>query len=375
VRILLAPASFKGSLSATAAAAAMAAGIRRAWPDVEIRELPMADGGEGTLDAVLAASGGRRHTTVVHGAGQEKIEAAYGVLDASQGSIAVLEVAQIVGLVAAGATPVESRTTRGIGELLRLCLAQGLRHFLIGLGGSSTNDGGAGTLAALGVKLLDAKGNAIHPTPQGLANLDRLDFSELDPRLLESEITLLTDVTNPLCGTQGATAIYGPQKGVSPSQVPLFEAHLRHLAELGDAWFASALSQCPGTGAAGGLGYALRLLGASNRSGAQAVAELIGLEGATQWADWVITGEGRSDMQTLQGKAPQLVAALAKCHGVPVTLLSGAIDIASRNQLNQHFDGCFAATPETIPLRQAMAGGAALLETAAEKLAVCRQAQ
>lgn len=367
MKVVVAPDSFKGSLPALEAARAMAGGIARAVPDAACALFPMADGGEGTLDAVLHATGGERRVARVPGAAGETIEAAYGVIADAAGPGAVIESAQVVGLPMAGASAVAQRSTRGLGDLLRHCLDQGLRRFMIGLGGSSTNDGGAGVLAALGAHLLDASGRAIEPTPAGLAALARVDFSGLDPRLGQCDITLMTDVDNPLCGPDGATATFGPQKGVRPEEVALFDARLAQLARLCDAWFGRELSRAPGSGAAGGLGYAFMLLGARRRPGAEVVCELMQLDSAVDTADWVVTGEGRSDAQTLHGKLPLAVSAIARRHGVPVTLISGRIDAAARAALEARFDGCFEAAPEPMPLAQALRDAAQLLTDAAER--------
>jgi glycerate 2-kinase len=367
--VILAPDSFKGSLSAPAAAQAMARGLRRVWPEVDARLLPMADGGEGTLDAVLAASGGERRLAEVSGADQRPIEAAWGLLQREGGGVAVLEAAQVVGLTLAAVAGVEDRTTLGLGELVRHCLDQGIRRFMIGVGGSSTNDGGCGVLAALGARLLDAGGGEVAATPAGLADLARVDFSGLDARIRSAEITLMSDVQNPLCGPGGATAVFGPQKGVEPAQVAPFDARLRHFAELCDAWRGEAVAARAGAGAAGGLGYVFQLLGGRNRSGAEVVCELSGLDAALAGADWVITGEGRSEAQTALGKVPWVVAQHARRAGVAVTLVSGAVAEADLARLSGHFDGCFAIAPRPMPLAEAMANAEALLADRTEQLA------
>lgn len=366
--VLICPDSFKGSLSATQAAEAMALGVRRAWPEAEIFLMPMADGGEGTLDTVLAVSEGQRRRLSVVDADGQPISAAYGVLDRWEGPVAVLETAQVVGLALSGAG-VARRTTRGLGQLVRHCLDQGIREFMIGLGGSSTNDGGAGVLTALGARLLDIDGRTVHPSPEGLARLDRIDFSGLDKRLKACRITLMADVINPLCGPEGATAVFGPQKGVGAAELAEFDGRLRHLAALGDAWYGGPLSRAPGTGAAGGLGYGFALLGASIRSGAEVLCDLLGMDAALRRVDWVITGEGRSDRQTLQGKAPAVVAARAARAGVPVTLVSGAVDRASLAELNRQFQGCFSIVFGPAGLDHAMHDGAGLLTDSLEQLA------
>lgn len=367
--VLLCPDSFKGSLSAPEAAEAMARGLRRVWPGAEIHLMPMADGGEGTLDAVLAATEGQRLQLAVSGADGRPVTAAYGVLDRGEGPVAVLEAAQVVGLTLPLPAEVAQRTTLGLGELVRHCLDQGIRDFMIGLGGSSTNDGGSGVLAALGARLLDHAGQPVHPSPSGLARLVRVDLSGLDRRLKACRITLMADVVNPLCGPLGATAVFGPQKGVAPGEAAEIDGRLRHLAALCDAWYGGPLSTAPGTGAAGGLGYGFALLGASIRSGAEVVCELMGMDAALRETDWVVTGEGRSDAQTLQGKVPMVVAARAARMGVPVTLVSGSLDRGSLPDFARHFQGCFSIAFGPDTLERTMAEGAGLLADSMEQLA------
>ena len=369
LKIIIAPDSFKGTLSAADAARAIAAGIRQIMPDAILQLMPLADGGEGTLDAVLSATQGVRYTALVTDALDTPMSAVYGLLDDANGPIAMLEAAQVVGLTQAGKSDVMQRSTRGLGELIRYCLKYNVRRFMIGLGGSSTNDGGAGLLAALGVKWLDQTGKEITPTPQGLALLHRADFSNLDARLATTEITLMTDVDNPLCGPDGATVIFGPQKGVRSEDVPILDARLARLAQLCDAWAGQAVSHQPGAGAAGGLGYALLLLGAKQRPGAEVVCELMQLDAALQEAGWVITGEGKSDAQTLHGKLPLVVAQHAKRACVPVSLLSGAIEANSRTALEQTFNSCYALVGEGVSRAQAMHETARYLTERARQMA------
>ena len=369
MKIIIAPDSFKGTLSATDAAGAIAAGIRQILPDATLQLMSLADGGEGTLDVVLSATQGGRCTASVTGALGEPVSAAYGLLDDANGRIAILEAAQVVGLAQAGKSNVMQRSTRGLGELIRQCLEQNVRRFMIGLGGSSTNDGGAGVLAALGVKWLDQSDAEIAPTPQGLALLHHADFSNLDARLAASEIVLMTDVDNPLCGPNGATATFGPQKGVRAEDVSMLDAWLAHLAQLCDAWAGGAVSQQAGAGAAGGLGYAFLLLGAQRRPGAEVVCELMQLDAALQDADWIITGEGKSDAQTLHGKLPLVVAQHARRARVPVSLLSGAIEASSRTALEQVFNGCYALVGEGVTVAQAMTETARCLRERARQMA------
>lgn len=365
--IVLAPNSFKGSLSAMDAAAAMAAGIRRVWPQAQLRLRPMADGGDGTLDAVLSV-GGERRTARVAGATGQPVEAAYGWVGSAT---AIIESAQVVGLTDARATaqPVESRHTRGLGALVSTLLDAGVRKFLIGLGGSSTNDGGAGLLSALGVALLDSAGKPIDPTPAGLASLASVDAHSLDPRVRQARFTVLSDVDNPLCGERGATAVFGPQKGVRAHAVAEIDAHLARFAALAEAALGCSAMDRAGAGAAGGLGFALMLIGAEIRSGAEVVADLTGLDAALADADWLITGEGRSDRQTLAGKAPLVAARRAQAQGVPATLLSGAIERSDLSELARVFAGCESIVFGPATVEACVAQAAALIADRAEQLA------
>ncbi len=296
--VVIAPDSFKGSVTAAEAAASIAEGLRHVWPDVELRLCPMADGGEGTLDAVLSR-GGQHLTARVTGAAGKTVEAGYGIV--GEGKIAIIEAAQIVGLTDPDGTAidVEQRSSRGIGELMAKLLDGGLMEFMVGLGGTSTNDGGAGMLAALGLRLLDAKGSAVDATPEGLAELAAVDAVGLDPRLRQTTITIMSDVDNVLAGPRGATAIFGPQKGVRPERVGELDARLARFAALVEKALGKAARDRPGAGAAGGLGFALQLLGGEMRSGAEVVADLIGLDAALHGANWVITGEGRRSSRAI----------------------------------------------------------------------------
>jgi len=366
--VVLAPDSFKGSLSAPAVAAAVAEGLRRVWPDAELRLCPMADGGEGTLDAVLSC-GGKRSTDRVSGASGTPVDVVYGLV--GEPVTAVVEVARIVGLTdaAVATVDVEHRTTLGVGELIRNRLDAGVRRFMIGLGGSSTNDGGAGLLVALGVSLTDAQGHAVEPTPAGLAALSAVDAKGLDARLGEAEIIVMSDVDNPLTGARGATAIFGPQKGVPGERIAELDRRIASFAGLTERALDRRAHDNPGAGAAGGLGFALQLIGGQMRSGAEVVADLIGLDAALDGADWVITGEGRSDAQTTLGKTPLIVARHAAARHIAATLISGSIDRAALPELGRHFAGCFSLPFGPASLEECLAGAAGLLADRAEQAA------
>ena len=371
--VVLAPDSFKGSLSASAAAHALAEGLRRVWPDVDLRLCPMADGGEGTLDAVLSC-GGQRLTDRVSDVSGKPLDVAYGSI--GEPATAVLEIAQVVGLTdpAVAAVDVEHRTTLGVGELIRKRLDAGVRRFMVGLGGSSTNDGGAGLLAALGVSLTDARGRAIAPTPAGLASLSAVDASGLDPRLADAQIIVMSDVNNPLTGERGATAVFGPQKGVVRERIAEIDRRIANFAALTEHALHRRAQDAPGAGAAGGLGFALQLIGGEMRSGAEVVADLIGLDAALEGTNWAITGEGRSDAQTVLGKTPLIVARRAAARQIPVTLVSGSIDRAALRELCSHFAGCFSLPSGAASLDQLLAEAAALLADRAEQIALVFEA-
>jgi glycerate kinase len=380
--VVIAPDSFKGSLSAEQVAQAIATGIQRARPDASVRICPMADGGEGTLDAMLT-SGGERRKLNVRGAAGPLREALTGLL--ADGS-AIIETAEIVGItdpVGMG-VPVEARSTRGMGEAVRALLDAGVRRFFVALGGSSTNDGGAGLLTGLGLKLFDAHDNELDGTPEQLARVVRVDVSQLDARLADAQFVGMSDVDNPLTGEHGATAVFGPQKGVKPDQVAAIDAALARFADLLEAALGRTARELPGAGAAGGLGFALHMLGAQFEpgaetvarqigldaalTGAETVARQIGLDAALEGANWLITGEGRSDVQTLHGKAPFIACRHAQAAGVPATLLSGAVDSAALPRLAEHFSGCFSPAPGPITLEVAISDAARLLANEAEQL-------
>jgi glycerate 2-kinase len=303
----------------------------------------------------------------VRGAAGPERQAAVGILH--DGS-AIVETAEIVGItdpVGMG-VPVDARSTVGMGEAIRALLDEGVRRFYVALGGSSTNDGGAGLLAGLGMRLFDSNGEALAATPEALARVARLDVSGLDARLAEAAFVGMSDVDNPLTGEHGATAVFGPQKGVTPEQIAPIDAALARFADLVEAALGRRVRDEAGSGAAGGLGFALRMLGASFEPGAEVVARQIGLDDALHGANWLITGEGRSDVQTLHGKAPFIACRHARAANVPATLLSGAVDPAALPRLSEHFSGCFSPAPGPITLETAIRDAATLLANEAEQL-------
>ncbi|HBT48034.1 MAG TPA: glycerate kinase [Peptococcaceae bacterium] len=369
-RIVIAPDSFKESLEAPAVAAAIAAGVKRVLPAAETIEVPLADGGEGLTSTLVAATGGRRETATVTGPLGEPVRACWGIL--GDGRTAVIEMAQASGLPL---VPREKRnplltTTYGTGELIRHALDAGCRRLIVGIGGSATNDGGAGMAQALGVRLLDQQGKDIPPGAAGLERLHRIDKEGLDPRIQEAEIMVACDVDNPLCGPHGASAVYGPQKGATPEMVPRLDRALAHLADIMARDLGKEVRNLPGAGAAGGLGAGLvALLGATLRPGIELVMEVVNLEEIlAQGADLVITGEGEINSQTVHGKVPVGVARLAGKYGIPVVALVGSIGEGANAVLEHGIKGFMSIVPRPVPLSFCLENTAELLADAAERL-------
>ena len=360
MRIVCAPDSFKESMTAPEAAAAMARGVRQAAPEAECLLMPMADGGEGTTDALVATLGGVRREVSARDALGRPIRAAYGL---APDGLAVMEVASAIGigLIAPSERDVMRSDSRGVADLILDAVDAGANRVLVGLGGSATTDGGAGLLAGLGAKLLDADGEEIAPTPDGLTRLARVDLSGLERRLAGLRIDLASDVSNPLLGPLGSAAVFGPQKGATPAQVPVLDATLARLA---DALVAAGLPEVrdvPGAGAAGGLGMAFLSLGARLRPGVDVVAEATGLDQAIAGSDLVLTGEGSLDAQTAAGKTPAGVLAVARRHGVPVIAFAGRLGEGSADL---GFAACVRIVEESVELATALREGAVNLERA-----------
>ena len=367
--IVIAPDSFKGSVSSIEAANAVADGLRRVVPDAEIVSIPMADGGEGTIEALLYSVGGELIPAEVTGPLGETVTAHWARLS---NGVAVIEMASASGLPL---VPADGRnpgiaTTRGTGELIRAALDSGCRRLLIGIGGSATNDGGAGMAHALGVSLRDRHGSELGPGGLELARLDTIDISGLDPRLAECEIMVASDVTNPLTGTLGASVVYGPQKGATPEQVIELDAALLNYREKLAAVFGRDIGAMPGAGAAGGLGAGLAAFcGAELRSGISLVLELSGAEELISKADLVITGEGKTDASSAMGKVPSGIGALAKRFGVPVVCLTGCADESSRELYGLGVSAVMPISDRPMTLDYSMRNAAALLSSTAERLA------
>jgi len=369
VKIVIAPDSFKESLSALAVAAAIEAGMREIFPDADFLKLPVADGGEGTVQALIDATGGRRVAARVTGPLGTQVDAFYGLTGDGD---AVIEMAAASGLelVAPPARDPRTATSRGTGELILHALDRGSRRFVLGVGGSATNDGGAGMLQALGVRLLDSEGVEIGPGGAALARLARIGLAGLDPRIADSAFDIACDVSNPLTGPRGASAIFGPQKGATPAMVAQLDASLAHYADIVAAASGSDQRELAGAGAGGGIALAMVVfLQGRLRPGIEIVTEAVRLDEAVRGADLVVTGEGRIDGQTVNGKTPMGVARVAAIHGVPVIAIGGGL-APDAGAVHAHgIDAVFAAVSRPCTVAEALADAAQNLRTAARNVA------
>lgn len=368
MKIIVAPDSYKGSLSAKEVGNTIREAFELEIPEADVVVVAMADGGEGTLDSLLFSTQGERVDTKATGPLGEKIHTCYGILGDKE--TAVIEMAQVAGLPM---VPENKRdpglaTTFGLGELIAEAIDKGLRKFIIGLGGSATNDGGLGLLQALGAAFYDQEEKQVKPIGASLQKITRVDFSSLHPNLKECRFRVASDVENPLCGENGASFVFGPQKGATEEQVKALDEGMQHYADLIEEHLNINIKTIPGAGAAGGLGFGFLALGAEIISGSKVVAEAAGLENQMKEADWVITGEGQSDYQTLYGKAPFYVANLAKKHGVGTILISGGLG-KGHEQLLEHFVSCHSIVNAPMPVEQAIANAEALLFSCARNIA------
>jgi glycerate 2-kinase len=321
VRVVVAPDKFKGSLTAAQVAARVAAGLARAAPGVEVAQVPVADGGDGTLDAAVSA-GYRRVPVRAEGPTGEPVDTAYAERD----GVAVVELADVSGLsrLPGGRLAARTASSYGTGQVIRAALDAGCRRIVLGIGGSASTDGGAGMVQALGGRLLDAHGGEVGRGGAALGAVRSLDLTGLHPALPDTEVVVASDVDNPLLGPRGAAAVYGPQKGASPAEVATLDAALARWAEAVHRATGLDAAGTPGAGAAGGVGFAaLAILGARLRPGIDLVLELVGFPAALPGARLVITGEGSLDAQTLHGKAPAGVAAAARSASIPVVAVAG----------------------------------------------------
>jgi len=350
MKFVLAPDSFKGSLTAAQAADIMVRAVKDELPGAEAVGIPMADGGEGTVDALVSAGNGAKRPIRATGPLGTPIRSYYGAV----GRTAVLEAANLFGLTMlreSKRNPLHT-TSAGLGEALKAALDDGYDDIVVGLGGSSTNDGGIGMLSALGARFYDRSGKLLQGFGRELSELNAADFGGLDARLSSCTITVACDVGNPLVGDEGASIVYGPQKGASPDLCRALDASMAKYADKVEAVF-GRLRDVPGAGAAGGLGFALLALGARLVPGAQVLETKVGLREKIRDADWVLTGEGRSDGQTLYGKLPLHVARLARETGTKAVLLSGSLGENSE-RLAPFFAGCFSIVEQPESLQNCM---------------------
>ncbi len=368
MRIVIAPNAFKGSLSALEAAEAIGEGVRVAAREAELVLVPIADGGDGTVDALVAATQGERRMLRVRGPLGDPVDAEYGLIDG--GSTAVIEMAKAAGLAL---VPKEQRdpritTTYGVGELLQHAYDAGAHHFVVGIGGSATNDGGAGMAQALGYHLLDQDGLELPPGGLALTRLARIHVGAVHANWKETKVDVACDVSNPLTGPRGASAVYGPQKGATPEMVAELDAALHHFAEIIRRDLGVDVEQLPGAGAAGGLGAGLvAFAGARLQPGAEMVMEVLHLDERLMGAQLVITGEGRLDSQTARfGKGPAAVARHAKNAGIPVVAIGGSV--ADETELRLLFDGLEATVVGPGSLDEVIAQARPLLVRAATRL-------
>ncbi|MEU9443156.1 glycerate kinase [Streptomyces sp. NPDC048304] len=368
-RVLIAADKFKGSLTAVQVAERVTAGLRRVVPDLHVEALPVADGGDGTVDAAVAAGFERREVRVAGPLGQE-VTAAFAL----RGDTAVVEMAEASGLqrLPAGVFAPLTASTYGSGELLRAALDAGARTIVFGVGGSATTDGGAGMLSALGARFLTEDGEPVSPGGGGLADLARADLSGLDPRLSSVELVLASDVDNPLTGPKGAPAVYGPQKGASPDDVDTLDAALAHFAKVLEAEAgpdAARYAASPGAGAAGGIGYGALLLGARFRPGIEVMLDVLGFAPALERASLVITGEGSLDEQTLHGKAPAGVAAAARSAGKTVVAVCGRLALSPEALRGAGIEQAYPLTSVEPDVAKCIADAGPILERVAVRIA------
>jgi glycerate kinase len=328
LKVVIAPGAFKGSLAVTEVGASLAEGVRRVWPDANIEVLPLSDGGDGWVESMVSAAEGDVVDVEVRGPLGEEVGARYGLISSEGVTTAVIEMAAASGLalVARDRRDPRRTTTYGTGQLIRDAHDRGARRLLVGVGGSATNDGGAGMASALGAALTGADGDELRPGGAALADLGSVDLSGLDRRLGEVEIVVASDVDNPLLGPDGASAVYGPQKGATPEVVEELDAALSHFADVVEAAVECRLRDDPGAGAAGGLAFGLMAFcGARLEPGVELALDSVAADRARDGASLVITAEGMLDSQTLAGKLPVGVARRARQHGVPVVAVGGAV--------------------------------------------------
>lgn len=367
---VLAPDSFKESMTAKEVCIAMENGIKNALPESVCIHVPMADGGEGTVQSLVDATSGKIYQQTVTGPLGHPVNAHFGIL--GDGKTAAIEMASASGihLVTKETKNPLITTTYGTGELIKACLDKGVKKIIIGIGGSATNDGGAGMAQALGVNFLDENGEPLSFGGGALCNLAKIQLDNLDPRLKETQIFVASDVTNPLCGEKGASHVFGPQKGATPEVVMRLDANLAHYAEIVEQHLGQSFKDLPGAGGAGGLGFGLlAFTNAQLKSGIELVIEYTGLEQKVKDADYVLTGEGGIDFQTQYGKTPYGVAQAAKKHGKTVIAVAGYVGEKIDILYDKGIDAIFGILPKPMSLEEALESGQKNIETTCENIA------
>ncbi len=372
MKIVIAPDSFKENLTSLEVASEIEAGLRRVWPDAQYVKVPMADGGEGTVQSLVDATGGEIVKVEVSGPLGDKVLASYGLLGNKR--TAVIEMAEASGLPL---VPKDKRnpmiaTTYGTGELIKDAVARGVEEIILGIGGSATNDAGAGLAQALGVRFLNFGGAPIRDLIAGgdLDDVQAVDMSGVEPSLARVRISVACDVTNPLCGEKGASRVYGPQKGATPKMVEQLDKNLAHFAHVIKRSIGADVADRPGAGAGGGIGAGLMAFtNATLKRGVELVVAATRLEEHMQGADLAVTGEGRVDFQTAFGKTPSGVAAAARKHGVPVVAIGGGLADDAGGVFAHGIDGLETATPNAMPLDVAIGKSRQYLQDAGERVA------
>ena len=366
-KYVLIPDSFKGTLSSLQICSIVAEELRTAYPEAEIVSIPVADGGEGTVTAMLEAVGGRRMEVLCHGPFMEELQSFYGIL---QDGTAVIEMAAAAGLPMVGdRLRPDMTTTYGVGELISDALGRGVRKIVIGLGGSATNDGGCGAAAALGVRFLKADGTPFIPTGGTLHEIEKIDLSDIDPVLKETEMVTMCDIDNPLCGPAGASAVFGPQKGAGPALVEKLDEGLHHLAEVVYRDLGINILSIPGGGAAGGMGAGtVAFFDSTLQMGIETVLDVTNFDEQAADADLIFTGEGKLDSQSLRGKVVIGVARRAKELGVPVAALVGASERDIAGAYEAGVSGVFPINPEPKPFAEVRGESAENLRFTARNL-------
>ncbi|WP_294911898.1 glycerate kinase [Tatumella sp. UBA2305] len=367
---VLAPDSFKESMTAKEVCVAMERGLKAVYPHARYVHVPMADGGEGTTQSLVDATGGTLCTMTVTGPSGTPVEASYGI--SGDGNIAFIEMASASGIqhTRAGERNPLQTTTYGTGQLIRACLDKGIRKIILGIGGSATNDGGAGMAEALGARFYGKDNQQLPAGGGALGALERIDVSTLEPRLSTVNILVACDVTNPLCGEQGASAIFGPQKGATPEMVGLLDNNLAHYAQLIHQQLGKDIASQPGAGAAGGLGAGLlAFTNCQLRKGIDIVLEYSGLRQHLSGADYCFTGEGRIDHQTRFGKTPFGVAEAAKAVGVPVIAVAGSIGSGTDVLYDKGIDAIFGIIPQADNIDNLLSSGPENIQRTCENIA------